>query len=66
MPVGPRREYAPSYFVVLTPGWMRCWKGKSLDDEQLKGLPGVPTPEQLAAFRLRELPAVINDQQESQ
>lgn len=57
LPVGPRRDYASSFFIVLAPTWMRAWKGKAMSDEVIDKLPMIPTPSQLADRNLRELPA---------
>src|SRR5262245_35199508 len=35
LPVGPQRHYAPLFFVVLSPRWMRAWKGQAMNDEEL-------------------------------
>ena len=29
LPTGPRRHYAAAYFVVVTPQWLRVWRGKA-------------------------------------
>jgi hypothetical protein len=59
LPVGVRREFASSFFVVLAPNWRRVWKGKALTDEELVMLPMIPSPNQLADLNLLELPARV-------
>lgn len=56
LPVGPQRHYAASFFVVLSPGWSRAWKGKPMSDEQITQIADIPTPEMLAEFGLNEMP----------
>lgn len=55
LPVGPKREYGAAFFVVLTPTWVRGWKGKALSDEAIGTLPRVPAPELLANLEMREV-----------
>lgn len=57
LPVGPRRDYASSFFIVIGPTWMRMWKGKAMPDEVMEKLPVIPTSDQLADLNLQELPA---------
>ena len=59
LPVGPRRDYASSFFIVLAPNWMRAWKGKAMSDEVIETLPLIPTPSQLADRNMQELPARV-------
>src|SRR5262249_39208978 len=48
LPLGPKRELGKAFYVVLTPQWMRVWKGVAPSDEQLKLIRDIPTPELLA------------------
>jgi len=59
LPVGRQRHYASSYFVVLSPAWLRGWKGNDVDDEAIAKLPAVPTQDDLAELKMRELPARV-------
>jgi hypothetical protein len=56
LPVGPRRQYAPSFFVVLSPGWMRAWKGGAMSDEEIAQVPAIPSPAVLADFKMQKTP----------
>jgi hypothetical protein len=56
LPVGPQRHYAASFFVVVSPGWLRTWKGRPLSDEQIAKVAEVPSPEMLADLGLNEMP----------
>lgn len=59
LPIGPRRHFASSFFLVLTPGWLRTWKGIALEDEAIGKLPAIPHPDQLAGLTMQELPSRI-------
>lgn len=59
LPMGPRRQDAAAFFIVLTPEWLRGWRGPALEDEVIHKLPAIPPPAQLAALRLQELPARV-------
>lgn len=59
LPIGSRRDYASSFFIVLAPTWMRAWKGKAMRDEVLETLPMIPAPHQLADLNMQELPARV-------
>ncbi len=59
LPLGPRRDYAASYFVVLSPEWMRAWRGQAMKDEQIAMIPAVPPPAVLAELKMREMPSRI-------
>ena len=54
LPTGPQREYGSAFFVVITPEWVRGWKGKALDDEKLQQLPAIAPADLLAKFGLAE------------
>ncbi len=57
LPLGPRRQYATSFFLVLTPDWFRAWKGGAIDDATIDRLPVIPRPDQLATLGMAEMPA---------
>lgn len=59
LPVGPQRRYAPSFFVVVSPGWMRAWRGEAMGDEEIARVPAIPSPIILAELKMREMPARI-------
>ena len=59
LPIGPQRHYAPSFFVVLSPGWMRTWKGRAMNDEEIARVPAIPSPTSLAELKMQELPARV-------
>ena len=59
LPVGPQRHYAPSFFVVLAPGWMRAWKGQAMSDEEIAQIPAIPSPTVLADLKMGETPARV-------
>jgi hypothetical protein len=59
LPLGPQRQYASAFFLVISPEWVRVWKGKALDDGQVEKIPAIPTPDDLAALNLREMPARV-------
>jgi len=55
-PLGPKRDLSKAFYVVLTPQWMRVWKGAALHDEQLKLIRNIPTPELLAQLKMKGQP----------
>jgi hypothetical protein len=57
LPVGSRRHYGPSFFIVLTPNWARVWKGKAMGDEEIANIPAIPLPDALADLGMYESPA---------
>lgn len=59
LPLGPRRDYAASFFVVLSPEWMRAWKGQAMSDKQIALIPAIPPPTTLAELKLQEMPSRI-------
>jgi hypothetical protein len=59
IPLGPRRDYAPAFFLVIAPGWARTWRGKALDDSAIHTLPSVPSENELTRLQLTELPIQI-------
>ncbi|MGE0128982.1 MAG: hypothetical protein AB7U82_12960 [Blastocatellales bacterium] len=59
LPVGPQRHYASSFFLVLSPEWLRSWKGNALDDETISGLPAIPSPDKLTETGMDETPVRV-------
>lgn len=59
LPIGPQRHYAQSFFLVISPEWSRIWKGKALDDTAISHLPEVPSPDQLLALGMAEVPSQV-------
>jgi hypothetical protein len=59
LPIGPRRQYASSFFVVLSPNWVRHWTGEALNDEAIVALPAIPSSDRLAELKMREIPGKI-------
>ena len=60
LPTGPQRHYASSFFLVLSPEWLRSWKGKALDDEAIRDLPAIPSPGKLAEMVMQEMPGQVS------
>lgn len=54
IPLGPRRQYAASFFAVVTPGWKRLWQGKALDEATIVKLPAIPDPQELSNLQFQE------------
>lgn len=59
LPLGPRRDYAASYFVVLSPEWMRSWRGQAMSDKQIAMIPAIPLPAVLVELKMQETPSRI-------
>lgn len=59
LPTGPQRHYASSFFLVLSPEWLRSWKGKALDDEAISDLPAIPSSDMLAKMVMQEMPGQV-------
>lgn len=59
LPIGPQRHYAPSFFVVLSPGWMRAWRGGAMSDEEIAQVSAIPSPTILAELKMQEMPARV-------
>jgi len=59
LPVGPQRHYAPSFFVVLSLGWMRTWRGEAMSDEEIARIPAIPSIASLAELKMHETPARV-------
>lgn len=63
LPIGAQREYGAAFYVVITPEWVRGWKGKALTDERLEGLPAIPNGGKLTELGMREMNTpVLNSQ----
>ena len=60
LPMGVQREYGSAFFVVITPEWVRGWKGKAMSDEKLQGLPAIAPLPGLADLGLVEFNVRIN------
>jgi hypothetical protein len=54
IPINKRREEGSTFFLALTPDAARKWKGAPLGLEEIKRLPPVPDPAQLAVLGLTE------------
>jgi len=59
LPIGPELHYASSFFVVLSPGWMRAWKGEAMSDEEIAQIPAIPSPAVLEQFKMQEMPSRV-------
>ncbi|HZF38908.1 MAG TPA: hypothetical protein VE715_08795 [Blastocatellia bacterium] len=57
IPFGPQRHYASTFFVVLSPDWIRSWKGRAMSDEEIARIPAIPSPTDLAELKMREMPS---------
>src|SRR5262245_35450179 len=54
IPLGPQRDYAYSFFLVISPEWTRQWGGKALEEGRISSLPAIPTPDDLVKLRMVE------------
>ncbi|HEY7546387.1 MAG TPA: hypothetical protein VID27_15975 [Blastocatellia bacterium] len=54
VPTGPRREEASTHFLVLTPEWLRRWRGAPLELDEVVRLRPVPDLRDLAVLGLTE------------
>jgi hypothetical protein len=54
IPINKRREEASTFFLALSPETVRRWKGAPLALDEIKQLPGIPEPAQLALLGLTE------------
>lgn len=59
LPTGPQRHYASTFFLVLSPEWLRSWKGTEMDDGIIRTLPAIPSPHQLAELKMQETPSQL-------
>jgi len=56
IPINKRREEGSTLFLALSPDTLRRWKGAPLALDEIKRLPSVPEPAQLALLGLTEQP----------
>jgi hypothetical protein len=54
IPINKRREEASTIFLALSPETVRRWKGAPLALDEIKRLPALPEPAQLALLGLTE------------
>jgi hypothetical protein len=54
IPINKRREEGSTFFLALSPETVRRWKGAPLALDEIKRLPGIPEPAQLALLGLTE------------
>ena len=54
IPINKRREEGSTFFLTLSPETVRRWKGAPLALEEIKRLPALPEPAQLALLGLTE------------
>jgi hypothetical protein len=54
IPINKRREEASTFFLALLPQTARRWKGAPLGLDEIKRLPSLPDPAQLAVLGLTE------------
>ena len=54
IPLGVRREEASSWFLIVTPGSQRRWKGGALQLEHVREITSDPSSNELAALGLIE------------
>jgi hypothetical protein len=58
-PLGSRRHYASTFFVVLSHDWMRSWKGRAMSNEEMAQIPDIPSPTELAELKMQEAPSRV-------
>jgi hypothetical protein len=56
LPLGPRRHYASSFFFVLSLNWLRVWKGRAMNDEEIMRVPAIPSLKTLGELGMLESP----------
>ena len=54
IPINRRREEGSTFFLALSPETVRRWKGAPLALDEIKRLPSIPDPAQLALLGLTE------------
>jgi hypothetical protein len=54
IPINKRREEASTFFLALSPETARRWKGAALAFDEIRRLPALPDPAQLAVLGLTE------------
>jgi len=57
IPLGPRRHYASTFFLVLAPEWRKVWKGGALEEAAIQAIPAIPSTDELVSLRMHEIPA---------
>jgi hypothetical protein len=60
IPLGSQRHYASTFFIVLSPDWMRSWKGRAMSYEEMAQIPAIPSPEVLAEIKMQEIPSRVS------
>lgn len=55
LPVGPQREYGTAFFVVLSPDWIRVWKGPPVDEQAMTQMQPIPSPRGLSDLKMQEI-----------
>ncbi len=58
IPLGPRRQDASAFFLVLSPEWWRVWKGEALEEAAIRAIPAIPSADELANLQMREITTV--------
>jgi hypothetical protein len=58
IPINKRSEEGSTFFLALSPEAVRRWKGAALALDEIKRLPAVPDPAQLALLGLTEQQAI--------
>ncbi|MGH9765995.1 MAG: hypothetical protein ACREAB_01065 [Blastocatellia bacterium] len=59
IPLSSQRHYASTFFIVLSPDWMRAWKGRAMSDEEMAQIPAIPSPTALAELKMQEMPSHV-------
>ncbi len=59
IPFGPQRHYAFTFFVILSPDWMRAWRGRAMSDEEIAQIPSIPSLTVLDEFKMQEMPSTV-------
>ncbi|MGH9762800.1 MAG: hypothetical protein ACREDR_07205 [Blastocatellia bacterium] len=54
IPINKRREEGTTFFLSVSPGAVRRWKGPPLVLDEIKRLPSLPNPAELAVLGLTE------------
>ncbi len=60
IPLSSQRYYASTFFVVLSPDWMRSWKGQAMSDGEIAQIPATPSPTALAELKMQEMPPRVS------
>ena len=59
LPVGPQRQLAKSYFLVVSVEWVRRWQGTALSNAQLARISPIPTPHELSDLAMKEASSTL-------